>query len=84
MGLAVISVNQNANVTMGILEVSMDDVFVHGTVTPMFIVRLVNILTNVLVSVMSFIAVQILDVPSHGMIFATNQQATYTNHTYIL
>ena len=62
----------------------MDDVFVHGTATPMFTVHLVNILTNVLVSVMNFIAVQILDVPSHGMIFATNQQATYTNNTNII
>ena len=73
IGVALVLVNQNANVMKVILEVLTDDVFIHGTVTQMFNVRMVNTLTNVLASAMSFIAVQIPDVPSHGKIFAINQ-----------
>ena len=73
IGLAVMLVNQNANVMKVILEASTVDVFIHGTVTQMFNARLVNTLTNVLVSAMSFIAALILGVPSHGKIFVINQ-----------
>ena len=66
-------VNQNANVMKVILEVLTDDVFIHGTATQTYSVRMVNTLTNVLASAMSFIAVQIPDVLSHGKIFAINQ-----------
>ena len=65
--------NQNANVMKVILEVLTDGVFIRGTATQMYNVRMVNTLTNVLASAMSFIAVQIPDVPSHGKIFAINQ-----------
>ena len=73
MGLAAMLVNQSVNVMKVILEASTVDVFILGTVTQMFNVRLVNTLINVLVSAMSFIAALILGVPSHGKIFVINQ-----------
>ena len=77
-------VNQNANVMKVILEVLTDDVFIHGTATQTYNVRMVNTLTNALVSAMSFIAVQIPDVPFHGKIFAINQEETYTTYMNII
>ena len=69
---AVQFVNQDANVMLDIFVVTMVNVFVPKSVSPMNNVHLANITINVQTFVMNFIAAQILDVVFHLKKFVIN------------